>query len=399
MKSSKKDFSINKEILSNLSNIDNLVIKLNSNLNNPKLSNQVVFRAIYKILEKDIKAALRIILNYECNLENKSYLALIIKIYSVNNMIDEAMDIYNRIPDDQKKKRFIIVIYNQLVKIDKDKAFNLLFNRIYKNYVLIEDDIKKIYDKKYFEEIMMMLSDNEIVINDITFFEKLGTTTTLSNNHCNKCKNKIKKFELSDIDKFNLKSNILSKYITNISNPYIEKLDSFLQENYFNMFIDGNNLLFFKDREVNIDSFRRLSIIYDLVKDNFNPLFFIHIRHKKFINKLGIFKDEANYIINQLPIYWTPYKMNDDWFFIWSGLSVSNSFVLTNDLLRDHVYKISEDNLISNTLTVWKENSIIKYELIDGIYNIMYPLDYSIKVQNNKGKWHIPIIRNQWICI
>ena len=91
--------------------------------------------------------------------------------------------------------------------------------------------------------------------------------------------------------------------------------------------------------------------------------------------------------------------MNDDWFFIWAGLSVMNSFVLTNDLLRDHIYKISEENLISNTLTVWKNNSIVKYEFVDHNYNIIYPMEYSTKVQNNDGHWHIPIRGNKWICI
>ena len=96
MKASKKGFNINQEILGNLSNIENLVVKLNSNIRNPKLSSQVVFRAIYKILENDEKTALTIIDNYKCNLNNKSYLALIIKIYALNNMFDEALKIqYN----------------------------------------------------------------------------------------------------------------------------------------------------------------------------------------------------------------------------------------------------------------------------------------------------------------
>ena len=41
--------------------------------------------------------------------------------------------------------------------------------QIYKNFVLTEDDIKKVYDVKYFNEIMKMLSDNEIIIKDISF--------------------------------------------------------------------------------------------------------------------------------------------------------------------------------------------------------------------------------------
>lgn len=398
MKASRQDFSINQEILGNLSNIENLVIKLNSHIGNPKLSSQVVFRAIYKILEKDVKAALTIIVNYKCNFNNKSYLALMIKIYALNNMFDEALQIYNSIPDNSKKKRFIIVIYDQLVKIDKDKAFNLLYTRIYKTFVLTEDDIKKIYDVKYFNEIMNMLSDNEIIINDISFFENNSMITSVFDSNCVEIRN-LKKFQLSEVQKYNLKCNMLANYITKISRPHIDKLNVFLKTNIFNMFIDGNNVLFFRDRKVNIDSFRRLNIIYNKVKDRFTPLFFIHTRHKKAVNKFGMFRDEANFIISQLPIYWTPYKMNDDWFFIWSGLSVMNSYVLTNDLLRDHIHRISEESLISNTLSVWKNNSIVNYELVDNNYNVIYPLEYSVKVQCVDDHWHIPITGSKWICI
>ena len=399
MKASKKGFNINQEILGNLSNIENLVVKLSSNIRNPKLSSQVVFRAIYKILENDEKTALTMIDNYKCNLNNKSYLALIIKIYALNNMFDEALKIYNNIPDNLKKKRFIIVIYDQLIKVDKYKAFSLLHTRIYKNFVLTEDDIKKVYDIKYFNEIMKMLSDNEIIIKDTSFFKNNGMITSIFSSNCINLIKKLKKFQLTEPQKYNLKCNILANYITKISRPHIDKLNVFLKTNRFNMFIDGNNVLFFKDREVNIDSFRRLNIIYNKVKDKYTPLFFIHMRHRKAVNRFGMFRDEANFIISQLPIYWTPYKMNDDWFFIWSGLSVMNSYVLTNDLLRDHIYKISEESLISNTLSVWKNNSIVKYELVDNDYKIIYPLEYSVKVQCVDEHWHIPVTDGKWICI
>jgi hypothetical protein len=399
MKASKKGFNINQEILGNLSNIENLVVKLSSNIRNPKLSSQVVFRAIYKILENDEKTALTMIDNYKCNLNNKSYLALIIKIYALNNMFDEALKIYNNIPDNLKKKRFIIVIYDQLIKVDKYKAFSLLHTRIYKNFVLTEDDIKKVYDIKYFNEIMKMLSDNEIIIKDTSFFKNNGMITSIFSSNCINLIKKLKKFQLTEPQKYNLKCNILANYITKISRPHIDKLNVFLKTNRFNMFIDGNNVLFFKDREVNIDSFRRLNIIYNKVKDKYTPLFFIHMRHRKAVNRFGMFRDEANFIISQLPIYWTPYKMNDDWFFIWSGLSVMNSYVLTNDLLRDHIYKISEESLISNTLSVWKNNSIVKYELVDNDYKIIYPLEYSVKVQCVDEHWHIPVTGGKWICI
>lgn len=402
MNARKKAMSINNEIIRNLSNLDNLIIKLNSNINDPNLSSQVIFRAIYKILENDSEMALSIIVKYKCNFSNKSYLALLIKIYSNNNMIDDAISIYNKIPDCEKKKRFIIVIYNQLAGLDKYKAFDLLYNHIYNKFVLEEDDINKIYDIKYFDQIMEMLSANEIVINDYSFFSSLSEKniiTEICSGKCSKCQKHLHKFHLDSLQISNLKNNLLTQYIKKNAEQELKKLDLYLSSYAYNIFIDGNNILFFRDRKVNIDSYRRLLIIYEKIKSSHNPLFFIHIRHKNNIKKMGIFTDEANNIIGQLPIYWTPYKMNDDWFFLWAGLSNYGSLVLTNDHLRDHIYKISEDSLISNTLSVWINNNIIKYELVDYDYNIIFPIDYSIKIQKNEGIWHIPISDGRWICL
>ena len=39
-----------------------------------------------------------------------------------------------------------------------------------------------------------------------------------------------------------------------------------------------------------------------LINLNYKPLIFLHRRHK-------------SAIISNLPVYYTPYKMNDDWFF------------------------------------------------------------------------------------
>ena len=91
--------------------------------------------------------------------------------------------------------------------------------------------------------------------------------------------------------------------------------------------------------------------------------------------------------------------MNDDWFFIWAGISNPESFVVTNDLLRDHIFKISEENIISNTLSTWISNNVIKYELVRGEYLMIYPKEYSVKIQLISGIWHIPLSNNKWLCL
>lgn len=390
----------NCQIIQNLKNMDYLISYLENCINDDELSSQVIFRAIYKILEIDQKAALNLITKYKCNIDNKSYLALLIKIYAENELFNSALSIYESIPDDHKKKRFIIVIYNKLAELDKDRAFELLNLRIYRKFKLTEDDISKIYDVKYINEICQMLSDNEIKIENTNFFTQFDHCISHVNDcKCSNCFSKINKFNLDDNDITNLKTNILEKYTNSISKNELNKLDIFLENNEFNMFLDGNNILFFKDRKININSFRRLMHIYNKVKSVKNPLIFIHIRHKNFIRKLGGNSNEARRIFNSLPIYYTPYKMNDDWFFIWAGLSIKNSIVLTNDMLRDHIYSISEESLISNTLSVWINNNIARYEFYHGNYQIQYPLEYSVKIQKLRDIWHIPVNDGSWLCM
>ena len=77
--------------------------------------------------------------------------------------------------------------------------------------------------------------------------------------------------------------------------------------------------------------------------------------------------------------------MNDDWFFVWAGVHTENSFVITNDQLRDHIFKISEEDVISNNLSRWISNYIVGYELIDNTFYLHYPEPISVKIQKIYG--------------
>ena len=98
-------------------------------------------------------------------------------------------------------------------------------------------------------------------------------------------------------------------------------------------------------------------------------------------------------------IFYTPYKMNDDWFFIWAGIHTNNSFVITNDLLRDHINNISEENIVSNTLSRWINDYVIRYEFKStSNVSLVFPKDISIKIQKNDEVWHLPTNDGNWIC-
>jgi hypothetical protein len=318
------------------------------------------------------------------------------------------MEIYESIPVDKRSKRFITPIYEQLALNNKSRAYNFMKEYIFGIYKMTEDDFIISYNIENIEEILAMMSDNEIKISNTFFFKSNFdcVETNIQNNVCEHSGIRISKFGLRVDECDVLKENIMREYISDEKGfNEIDKLNNYLLSNIHEVLIDGNNILFFERRKVNIDSFRRLEQIYNQL-ENKSPLVFMHIRHKNNLKKCTYKeRNEANKILSKMNIWFTPYHMNDDWFFLWAGISYNKAYLLTNDKLRDHVSKISEDNLFYNSLSRWIENNVVNYlfNKVKQIHEFDEPLKYSIKIQrnliNDKAIWHLPLIDSKWLCL
>ena len=179
----------------------------------------------------------------------------------------------------------------------------------------------------------------------------------------------------------------LEKVYLNDKIIVMDELTGRINKKEYNAFIDGNNILFYIDRKITLNSFIRLKSIYEEISKTHKPLITLHRRHKDYLKKnlVGSGYQQAIDILNSLKkvIFYTPYKMNDDWFFIWAGITTNNSVVVTNDLLRDHISKISEENIISNTLSRWISDYIVQYDFTNANPKnavLKYPNQISIKI-------------------
>jgi len=198
------------------------------------------------------------------------------------------------------------------------------------------------------------------------------------------------------------------KLMTNFKNEYlkdkrydreIKNMDKFCENKGYNMFIDGANIMFYYKRRVNFRSYERLKQVYDTVtKMGHNPLVILHKRHRKFFSK----QEDVTKILKSMRVYYTPYNMNDDYFFIWQALRTPNSLVVSNDRLTDHIFKISEEDIYSNTLLRWIKNSIITFKtcekLSDNIQlTLKFPDKISYRAQKSNGQWYIPVGNKEWL--
>lgn len=371
------------------------------------MSKKVLFRIIHILSESDLPKALQIINIVGNEYNDISYIFLKIKIFSMSNEIESAVNTLNIIEESLKSKRAYIPIIDAIAKNDKQEAFDFLCKNLNEKFRLFENDIKWFFNyvnESNINRFINIIEKNNIILqnyNSINFIKDKSTIVELNEiNQCPNCYSKIKKIPLSKKDTNKLIENMNSTYLKDYcveKRKKFNKLESLINKDKYDTFIDGNNVIHFIDRRVSVNGFHRLKSIFDKLSVTKNPLIFIHIRHKKFINNN---LNELEKLVNSLKIYYTPYCMDDDWFFIWAGLKNKNSIVVTNDLLRDHINKISEDDLISNTLDKWISEYIVKYNFTNKKFGVKlcYPNDITIKTQQNKTHYHIPVCDNKWIC-
>jgi hypothetical protein len=408
--------NINKDIVLVLDKTFLLFQKLKENYNNSDLKKNNLFRGLNSLAKNDTSKALEIINLIGDTYDDISYLAIKIKVFSAEKLIDNALEVIEQITENKRKKRMYMPIYESLCVNDKDTAFNFMKTNIYKKFRLFESELECLYDYINSDNInifMKIMSDNDIVIQkDTELSEKLkeiGYNTKIvqigTNHKCPNCSNAVIKIPFNDNSRKQLITNLEKVYL-NGKIIVMDELEKRIHKKKYDAFIDGNNVLFYIDRAITLNSFIRLKSIYEEISKTHKPLITLHRRHNDFLNKnlKGSDFTKAMKILNSLKesIFYTPYKMNDDWFFIWAGITIKNSLVVTNDLLRDHINKISEENIISNTLLRWISDHVIRYDFPNSRNSkdsmLTYPDDISFKIQQNNSVWHLPINKGRWIC-
>ena len=280
--------------------------------------------------------------------ELKSVVSLVLKYYILTN----SKNIENFYNDNKNSlmKRDILLYCNHFYHSDFDKSMKS-FKYLISKYKLTSDNL------------------SFIVSNKLDFFLKLldGYYINLDIDKGSSEYKQLKFYEFSE----DVVNSTLHK-ITNFINIQKVKIfcDNLKEIQKKKIIIDAGNVLYSVRGEITVDGYLNLIKIVEFFKRiDYVPIIIIHTRHlKKRFN--GEFKEnevikciEKLKKINKSYIFETPYQKNDDFYIIYTGLSLSCQ-IISNDNYRDHIYNFrtnsheSDDNQIENYI----DDLVVKYD-------------------------------------
>ena len=359
---------------------------------------------LYKLIEK---------YNVEFDI---TFNTLFIRLLCNMNKINEAIIILSKIPEDKMRRRVgLPILYKYCENNDVENAFLFLneyftnkflignpeFEKIIKMCIRLKDISKKELILNLMKENLNLINENlQILVKEWIAESKI--TTIKNDGTCNICGNKLLSIDLNNNERSKLMANIKQEYVSTKKEEGFNDFVRFLKKfGNIDVLIDGCNVLFFKDRKITVNSFIRINtIIEKFLKLNKKVLLILHRRHEDYLDKSDLTKNEKQIAKNLLKkwktskiIYSTPYGMNDDWFFLYGSIFNKKAKVVSNDLFRDHIFKISEKTMLGNTLSKWIDRNVIRYDFYKRNYkklNLKFPNKYSRNIQLINGKWHLP---------
>ena len=386
---------------------------------------------------------------------NLSSYSLIIRILCSLNRFDEALkylemssNIINNVKNRMinpffefyKNLNVLITLFEKYHDVMSEKEYYYLFlnfktHKLSSSFLFDEEKVKDII-----EQIFQIWANNDFIMNEklldlVLFWTKTKTINKSKNKtkiiscssdiiikdgfFCNNCKNKMVKHILEKGEKEKLSKELILAHpqseqnLENFINWFNKNLSMNENENNKNIvlnILDGGNIGHFIKGEFSLEAIKQvLNKLSKSVNDNEYTinLLILHQRHfKKYkteINQLNLNLNSNSNL--KLINYATPYQENDDLYWMLASFmsNFRKTFVITNDLLRDHHVNKLDETLFKR----WKENNLVSYYYSsDNVIELNYPLEYTIGVQFNENGlgYHIPVMNEtsdniDWYCL
>ena len=315
---------------------------------------------------------------------------LVIRYLIMCNKVDDAHDFYTDLDFSMTRKRHAHLVMSAYIGMDGRIADALrYFDIIYEQYNVEPDDVQPFLIAPIPTEAKHYVLDK--VIGHPLKFE-ISTLTPISYIDL---ETKPIKLDFTDVQRESLMTSMHEIFAQKGKIPEIN------QDIDYKYIIDGANVLFFADRKICIHGYRRITKMISSLTDG-RVLLVLHQRHFK---PTGKFKGAAFGEISKweknanVDICKTPYGFNDDYYSLINAFPRSNSYLITNDKFRDHIFKLSKKTHSLDLVAQWRQEKIIEYDFDHGKMNFKHPLEYSFRVQHIDSKYYVPNKDALWYVI
>lgn len=273
---------------------------------------------------------------------------------------------------------------------ENQRYFDIVFNNITKNLNVISLELSNL--------IMYYYS-----------FRVINSKVT--NSCCSHCSTSLLESKLSETERSQIIDTLVVK-ITN-NNPkfinYINEINRNPERFNVDYILDGANIGYFQQRPDKGGklSFNNIQMIMSHL-DNLNKTYIIFL-HEKHLNKskLSIKENELleKWEKNDI-IYKTLRGLNDDWYWIYLGIYMTNSFIISNDKLCDHYFQCEH----SKSFKRWRDLTKIGFDFNTNTKSKVTLISNKLHINGtleSRKKIHIPYYKTksqnqdkiEWLCI
>ena len=353
------------------------------------LLNKKEFQKISHIINTDTNINLK-------NLDNFGMNHLMIEYFlAINDSENFSILFHSLIEKGMIKKRNILIYINHLLSSNKViNAFSIFEDLLIGKFPITSSDLELICYYSHGRRLLTNYKKSLIKINIPTNLE----TSQVIQNTCSNCNHLLTKIEFDKIEQ----SKIMSLLENLIGQEYYKKTVTSLNNIKYKTVIDGANLLYYGQGNINKYSYQKIILMLDFLNDT-NVLLILHKRHfrNEMVRKYG---DLIEQIKRKCSIFETPYNQNDDWYIILASI-MNNADIVTNDKFRDHDFKLKSsdktDLILQKSFIIQMVDDLTYNYQIDSYKNILLEDKkyYSNRIQYIGGRWHIPCSDGSFICL
>ena len=279
------------------------------------------------------------------------------------------------VKDIHMAKTFYLQALTNGVKLTADDYVNLMkvvnnHSDDYLRKVIIQDFAKNIPEmtESHYDKIRLIFLENMRLIVD-----SVGNITPGEDFFTRTVDFQMPKFSIPSGTRNGILTQIelyMNKVVRNKGNlQTFGKFKKFIKDNDYNIVLDGANIGFFNQgtnsgKVINFDQIK--TFVDYVISKGYKPLLVLHSRHFKSLSAKD--KSIVKNITDTCLLFQTPSGMDDDIFWFYSSIYKPNTFLITNDEIRNHVFYMKLDYLQE-----WKKYHIIKYDCVDETVHFTIP--------------------------